>query len=710
MAKLSSLVVDLQVESAALRKGLDDANKKLEAFGAKVDKVAKGVALAFGAKLAKDAALALAGFVQHGAEVADQMGKMAQSTGVSVEALSGLSYAAKLSDVSTEDLGTSLNHLNKNLAAAAGGGKEQSAAFKALGISVRDSSGNVRGAGDVMGELADKFRGMEDGAGKAALAQELFGKSGARLIPLLNQGRDGIAEMTAEAQTFGLVITAETAAAAEEFNDNLTRLHSMADGVAVQLAANLSPSLNALVGEFIRATQAGGGMKDVVEFIATGLRGIVTAGDAVVSTLRTIATTVGAVASKLASMDWGGFGKKGSIAKQLSEDIGFGSEVSDIWSGFSSRTSATWNTSQAPAALGPEFRPGQTMPKTKAPIINRGAGTAAKEKQAWAEGNKYREQQAKRERDIAEARIAADREISDVIDSLNDKAKELNKELAKKTAAYLADKGEQLVGGLGGAGTVLQDVMSGDLIGALIDLLQMAEQWAGLIDALNGILQPVANVLGVYLEPLIAPLEIAGKFLQAIEPALQLFLRMGLLATQPLMILGQAVLPLLQEGLKYVSFVILKIAEGIAWAWNTILETVAGILDGVATALGPIGEPVRLLVEGIRSLEDKTPYRALADGMLNATDAANENAEANASAASSVRSVAEDISNVPTWFKLSAARLGAADEGLGPLGGLDVNVYVDGQSVASRMQKRMKNESYNSTGSTARWNSITGFH
>lgn len=709
MAKLSSLVVDLQVESAALRKGLDDANKKLEAFGAKVDKVAKGVALAFGAKLAKDAALALAGFVQHGAEVADQMGKMAQSTGVSVEALSGLSYAAKLSDVSTEDLGTSLSHLNKNLAAAAGGGKEQSAAFKALGISVRDSSGNVRGAGDVMGELADKFRGMEDGAGKAALAQELFGKSGARLIPLLNGGREGIAAMTAEADSFSLVIGAQTAAAAEEFNDNLTRLQAMADGVAVRLAENLAPSLNSLVEEFIRATKEGGGLKDVVDFIATALRGLVTAGDAVVSTMRTISTAIAAAASKLSSMEWGGFGKKGSIAKQLGEDIGFGSEVSNIWSGFSRRADATWNTSKEAAPFGPEFRPGQTTAKKKAPVINRAADTAAKEKQAWAEGNKYREQQAKRERDIAEARIEADRRIQDVIDSLNDKAKALNKEIEKKMAAHAEGVRDTLLGALGPTGAIIKDLEQGNLAQAIADLIVISEQWAGLVDALNAILKPVADIIGTSLEPIIAPLKIAGTFLEAIAPALQLFLRMGLLVTQPLMILGQAVLPLLQEGLKYVSFVILKIAEGIAWVWNTILETVAGILDGVATALGPIGEPVRLLVEGIRSLEDKTPYRALADGMLNATDAANENAEANASAASSVRSVAEDISNVPAWFKLSAARFGAANE-VGPGGDLEVKLVLDGRELAARMQKRAKEDNYSSSGTSLRWNAITGFH
>ena len=60
-------------------------------------------------------------------------------------------------------------------------------AFKALGISVKDNEGNLRSSEEVFLDVADKFSKMEDGAGKTTLAIKLFGKSGADLIPLLNQ-------------------------------------------------------------------------------------------------------------------------------------------------------------------------------------------------------------------------------------------------------------------------------------------------------------------------------------------------------------------------------------------------------------------------------------------------------------------------------------------------------------------------------------------
>ena len=75
-----------------------------------------------------------------------------------------------------------------------------SIAFKALGIDVRDASGNIRDTNAVFLDIADRFGRMQDGATKSALAMQVFGKSGAELIPLLNSGRDGLKGMAAYAE------------------------------------------------------------------------------------------------------------------------------------------------------------------------------------------------------------------------------------------------------------------------------------------------------------------------------------------------------------------------------------------------------------------------------------------------------------------------------------------------------------------------------
>ena len=81
----------------------------------------------------------------------------------------------------------------------------------------------------LFGEIATKFAGMADGAGKTALAMTLFGKAGAGLIPLLNQYGAEQEKVNDEAHRFGLVLSSSTAKVAADAHDNLERLKLPAD-------------------------------------------------------------------------------------------------------------------------------------------------------------------------------------------------------------------------------------------------------------------------------------------------------------------------------------------------------------------------------------------------------------------------------------------------------------------------------------------------
>jgi hypothetical protein len=150
--------------------------------------------------------------------------------------LSKLNYAAKLSDVSLGELQGGLQLLSKNMEAGSDG-------LAALGISATTASGELRSTNEVMQDVAEAFAGMEDGAGKTALAMNIFGRSGANLIPLLNSGRKGLADMAGEAQSLGVVISQEAAKSAEQFNDNLTRLSEVMSGLTQSVIAPLLPKL-----------------------------------------------------------------------------------------------------------------------------------------------------------------------------------------------------------------------------------------------------------------------------------------------------------------------------------------------------------------------------------------------------------------------------------------------------------------------------------
>lgn len=191
----------------------------------------------------------------------DQLNKLSQKTGIAVEKLSELAYAGDLADVNLESLATGIKKLSVNMAEAATNTNSKAAeAFKALGVAVKDSNGNLRSSDAVMADLADRFASMKDGAGKTALAVALFGKAGADLIPLLNQGGKGLADMADEARKLGLVMTGETAKAAEEFNDNMRKLTLSSSALGRSIAADLLPEMARFLGLVVEAKKEGAGL------------------------------------------------------------------------------------------------------------------------------------------------------------------------------------------------------------------------------------------------------------------------------------------------------------------------------------------------------------------------------------------------------------------------------------------------------------------
>jgi hypothetical protein len=321
IAKLESLIVDLQVNTAALQSGLDDANKKLEGFDKNLKELAGVIVFEKFAKMAASAIGSLAKFVMGGAEATDQMGKLAQASGVTVESFSRLAYAGQLSGVGVEELGGALVKLDGNMSKAIAGGKEQAALFGALGIKVTDASGKMRGADAVMGDLAERFSGMADGAAKTKLAVDLFGKAGAEMIPMLNGGREGLAALADEADRFGITVTGEAAASAELFNDNLEKLKLAATAVGQRVAAQLTPALSTITTELINSAEGAELLKDVAWILAGVLRTLASVGVMLGNIFSLIGKTIARVASAVVDAAHGDFDAAKNLVGDFTEDM-----------------------------------------------------------------------------------------------------------------------------------------------------------------------------------------------------------------------------------------------------------------------------------------------------------------------------------------------------------------------------------------------------
>ena len=169
------------------------------------------------------------------ADFADQINKAAISAGVTTNALSELAFAAKLSNIDLNSLTTSLRFMQKGLAEARIGTGEAKRALELLGISVKTISDLDP---DKQFEFfADAIASIKDPADKAYVATKLFGDSGARLLPLFEQGAEGIRKAREEAIRFNQSISQEQAQKLTAARDSVTKLTSAFDGMAVSLTS-----------------------------------------------------------------------------------------------------------------------------------------------------------------------------------------------------------------------------------------------------------------------------------------------------------------------------------------------------------------------------------------------------------------------------------------------------------------------------------------
>lgn len=254
MATAGSIVVDLLMRTGAFETDTARAEKlmkqRMKAIEESVNSAASAIALG-GVAIAGGMML----WVKQAADAADQLDQLSERTGVAVETLNGLSYATRMSGGDIGELEKGLQSLNKKLSEVAAGDKSAKDMFKALGLTATTAE-------DALMQLADVFPQLSK-QDQVRVGTDLLGKSYQSLVPLLAQGRDGLQALIEEGQTLN-PITAETAAQAALFNDNLDRLKTLSDSAAISVGNTLIPALNNLTQEFILGLKHSDGFFDAL--------------------------------------------------------------------------------------------------------------------------------------------------------------------------------------------------------------------------------------------------------------------------------------------------------------------------------------------------------------------------------------------------------------------------------------------------------------
>jgi hypothetical protein len=284
---LARLAVDLTANVAGFESDLGRANRMAEKFGRQLEKDLGKIGAALAANMTVALAAVSAG-VKKSINDLDRIGDVSARLGVGAKALQELGFAAKQSGTDAQTLEKGLLNLSKRMAESAGGGAAQQALFKALGVSATDAAGKLRPVEDVFVDLAEKFRQYKGGTGEVKIATELFGKAGADLIPMLNEGRKGLAGMAEEASGLGVVVRDETIVQAQEFNDNLDKLQTLMQGVFNDIAKDLLPSLVSLSQLFLDNGKAARDSADGFSILPYVIKGVIISGIAVKNIIESI--------------------------------------------------------------------------------------------------------------------------------------------------------------------------------------------------------------------------------------------------------------------------------------------------------------------------------------------------------------------------------------------------------------------------------------
>lgn len=220
--------------------------KEAKEADASIEKIAgslKGVGIA-----AIGAAGSIFGFAKGAASSGRELEENATQLGVNVEALQELEYAAKIAaGVNREELVSSLESVSKTLFEARNNSADAARTLIRLGVPIDMISNKSITADQVLLTLADRFKSMPDGINKTALASEVgFGK----LLPLLNKGSQGIANLGAEGRKLGVIMDESLIKSNANFDRELSRIYAVLKSIGILIGSQLIKYLGQITNEF----------------------------------------------------------------------------------------------------------------------------------------------------------------------------------------------------------------------------------------------------------------------------------------------------------------------------------------------------------------------------------------------------------------------------------------------------------------------------
>jgi len=233
----------------------------------------------------------------------DPMVQLSRETGVAIEAIQELGFVASVNGSDAQALQSSIAGLSRSIGDAARGMGRGKQAFEDLGISIRDSNGQVKTADVMLGELRERFAALGTSMDEQRSILASLGINQG-LVQMMNLAGDEMDSLRARAQRLGIV-TEEQGDAVAAYNGFLTTLRFGMQGIQNMVAVGFAPMMGDLVERFVELLEAN---HDLIVNGLTWLGDVITSTMGMLSRMWPIFASVAAgfAIAKIAAIGFGG--------------------------------------------------------------------------------------------------------------------------------------------------------------------------------------------------------------------------------------------------------------------------------------------------------------------------------------------------------------------------------------------------------------------
>lgn len=257
-----SLVAKLTLDSSEYDKNMDNAGSKMASMKANFTSGAKSIATGVGIFTTLGAAAYKA--ADGVSKNMDEIDKMSQKIGMSAKAYQEWDYVLQLSGADISSMSTGFKTLTNKFDDAVNGSSSAVETFEKLGLSMEEIKDLSRE--DLFSKVITQFQGMEDSAERAALANDLFGRSGQELAPLFNTSAEETEKLIQQVNDLGGVMSDEAVKNGAAFQDAITGVKTAMSGAGATLVEHLIPSITDFATRFTEFV-AEGGMDKLIELL-----------------------------------------------------------------------------------------------------------------------------------------------------------------------------------------------------------------------------------------------------------------------------------------------------------------------------------------------------------------------------------------------------------------------------------------------------------